>query len=357
MNKESEGPPLPKLRADFVYIDASAYRSLQFDWNGRALSGLADLARRGLIRLLITAVTKREVKALVREVWSEANRSLHKSEATLRQLGFGDAMEKLASEEDCVTRMFSGFEQWLRRSNAYDCKFNPDLSAIIDDYFNGNAPFGTGKKKSEFPDAIVISILRAWCTTSKQSTYVVSHDGDLKACCTPGGPLIYAASVAEVLSHGIASATLHDAVSTAVRDSMYFISTMETGISHLSVTVERGYRRGGAEVHIEVETVGLDEIQMGEVEVESFDGTEMTCCAYFQAKLDLRVEVRQEPVRYSEDDWDSGYHHRQTIDAWVELSATVVADAVGNNEIELNDVYLNEDSIEIPWRSVERDIE
>jgi len=35
--------------------------------------------------------------------------------------------------------------------------------------------------------------------------------GDLKACCAPEGPLIRAKSVAEVESHGTASAAMHDA--------------------------------------------------------------------------------------------------------------------------------------------------
>ena len=38
-----------RLKAPWVYIDASVYRQLGLDWNHDALSRLADLAQRGLV--------------------------------------------------------------------------------------------------------------------------------------------------------------------------------------------------------------------------------------------------------------------------------------------------------------------
>jgi hypothetical protein len=353
---ETSGLHAPRLRAEFIYIDASVYRALQFDWDGRWLSALADLVRRGLIRVVITDITKREVQSLIREFWFEANKSIQKSATALRQLGLADTVDALANEQASVATMVDAFERWLERVNVFVCKNSPDIGAILEDYFAGSPPFGTGHKKAEFPDGIVASMLRAWCATTGLSTYVVSHDGDLKACCSADGPLVFAASIGEVISHGIASAALHDAITVAVRESEYFTGIVSSQICDLSVTVETGYRNG-ARINVEVETVTSDEVVIDEVIVEGFDGTSMTCYVYFSANLFLQAQVEQEPVQYSDNEWDSGYQHRQTVSVWQTLSATVTASPVSDDEVDLEDVYLHERRLEIPWRDVAREIE
>jgi len=228
-------PPIEqqRLRASHVYLDASVYRALQFDWGGRWLRALADLAHRGLIRVVVTEITLREVKSLMREMWSDANKSMQRFAVVLGQLGFGDAVSAMADEEACVVKMQDAFEKWLRRCSVWTCKYDADLPAIMDDYFGGKPPFGAGKKKAEFPDAIVVSMLQAWCVATKQSVYVVSQDGDLKACCALEGPLIHAGSVLEVVSHGTASAAVHDAVTAAIRESDWFLRTMRAQVATL----------------------------------------------------------------------------------------------------------------------------
>jgi hypothetical protein len=263
------------LRASHVYLDASVYRALQFDWGGRRLNALADLARRGLMRVVVTEITLREVKSLMHEMWSEANKSMQRFAVALGQLGLGDAISAVADEETCVAKMQEAFGQWLQRCKVWTCEYDANLQAIMDDYFGCRPPFGAGKKKAEFADAIVVSMLRAWCAVTKQSVYVVSPDGDLKACCASGGPLIHAASVAEVVSHGTASAAVHDAVEAAVQESDWFFQTMQAQVACLDVEVEEepGYE-------VEVQSVKLEEMIIYGVDLLDFDGTNMTCSAY-----------------------------------------------------------------------------
>jgi PIN domain len=74
------------LRTQFVFIDTQAFRKARFDWSGRLLSRLVELAREGQLRLLVTDVTVREVKSQLREVLAEANASLTKHAGLLQQL-------------------------------------------------------------------------------------------------------------------------------------------------------------------------------------------------------------------------------------------------------------------------------
>ena len=49
---------------------------------------------------------------------------------------------------------------------------NADVESIVDAYFLGDPPFGLGKKKSEFPDAITLNVLLD--SLADQKAYVVS---------------------------------------------------------------------------------------------------------------------------------------------------------------------------------------
>jgi hypothetical protein len=342
----------PRLRASHVYLDASVYRALQFDWGGRSLSGLTDLARRGLVRVLVTEITLREVKSLMDEMWSEANKSMQRVAVVLGQLGLGDAVSAVADGATCVAKMQEAFEKWLLRCNVLTCKCEANLSAIMDDYFAARPPFGSGKKKAEFPDAIVASMLRAWCAATEQSVYVVSIDGDLKACCAPEGPLIHAASVAEVVSHGTASAAVHDAVTAAIQESNWLFQTIQAEVTVLDVEVEEepGYE-------VEVESVKLEDISIDEVFVLDFDGTDMTCSAGLTGEFALRARIEQEPMQYSERDWDPGYRHTQWINVPADLTAIFTASIAQGGSLVFANAQLNEPRIHVPWRAVERAID
>lgn len=54
---------------------------------------------------------------------------------------------------------------------------------IYDAYFNGHVPFGVGKKKNEFPDALALNALEATARIRETSFLVVSKDGDWRKFC------------------------------------------------------------------------------------------------------------------------------------------------------------------------------
>lgn len=54
-----------------------------------------------------------------------------------------------------------------------------DMPTLLDKYFTGKAPFSdSGKKKSEFPDAIALMTLEAWAKDKGIKIVAVSADGD-----------------------------------------------------------------------------------------------------------------------------------------------------------------------------------
>jgi hypothetical protein len=210
------------LKASFVYADTQAYRELQMDWNGRILRKLRDLSRTRVVRLLVTDITKREVKDKLREKIQDTVNCLRKAEIILRQLDLDHALSKLKDEEPAVERLAVGFEDYLRACDSIVIPLSVDLSNILDDYFHRRAPFGHGKKKTEFPDAFVVSSLKAWCLKTNNSIYVVSRDGDLKNCCSMDGPLIHAETIAEIISSATVREEIERTLTKALDESPTF---------------------------------------------------------------------------------------------------------------------------------------
>jgi len=306
--------------------------------------------------VVVTDITRREATSLMGEMWAETKKFTQGSGGFLRQLGLGDALNALADEEACVAKTNAGFDAWLRSCNACVCKEEADMAAILDDYFSKRPPFGKGKKKSEFPDVLVISSLRRWATTSRQRMYLVSTDGDFKWCCGADTPFVFASSVREILSHGIASARVHELVLAIARDSSWLSDRLAEDAGNLEVTISRGSIRG-ARVEVEVRSVQLEGMEVSDVVIDGVDGDTVSCTAYVHCELEMRVVVDQEPVQNSEDDWDLGSRHEQRISVWHELSASVSATLGEDGSVDFFNGTFDDRTIRLSWRDVERDID
>ena len=57
------------------------------------------------------------------------------------------------------------------------------LPLVLAAYFEKQPPFGHGKNKAEFPDALVLETLREWCAKNELNMAVVSLDQGVQAAC------------------------------------------------------------------------------------------------------------------------------------------------------------------------------
>ena len=186
MPKKNEDPGA-YLRTRFVFIDTQALRKARFDWGGRLLSKLAEFAKEGHLRLLVPAVTVKEVESQLKEVSLEAHAALMKHRPILEQLGASVAVDSMKDEAKALSALVAAFEQFRASTKAVDVPLIGDIKTVLDDYFDRRPPF-SAKKKHEFPDAISIASIRAWCEQDRQTAYVVSEDPDLRSCCSEIGP-------------------------------------------------------------------------------------------------------------------------------------------------------------------------
>lgn len=82
-----------------------------------------------------------------------------------------------------------------------DCGKYVSVSELLQQYFQNKAPFAeTGKKKNEFPDAIVLLATEAWAKENDLQVLAVGRDGDWKEYCEMSENIDYIENFADALS-------------------------------------------------------------------------------------------------------------------------------------------------------------
>lgn len=136
---------------------------------------------------------------------AEIDHARRVAEAILGQLDVSHANAVDAAAEK---RLFEQFERFLKEVRAIEVPLTGDLNELFYDYFERNPPFSE-KKKTEFPDAIVIGSLKNFASKIEKKVYVVSGDNDLRACCVEESNLIHAQSINGIISRATVTQKLH----------------------------------------------------------------------------------------------------------------------------------------------------
>jgi hypothetical protein len=177
------------LKGKRVFIDTQVFRKASFGIAGPAFAKFAMLCEEREAILVTTKITRREIEAQIDEVAPEIRNIFTKAgrmASSLRQpefvvLGFPSSQitdpQVAAAVKKLVQRFF---EDCL----AEEIELPKDaLPTVLDLYFEKRPPFGAGKKKAEFPDALVLEALRAKAGINGESIYVISEDTDFAAAC------------------------------------------------------------------------------------------------------------------------------------------------------------------------------
>lgn len=182
------------LKSRNVFIDTQSFVKMGMNFNHPALESFTELCKKKQLFHLSTSIVKREVEYFIRQSIQEALTSLQKFRRKARLLEKIDDKNigfffKDIDEEEVQTKATDIFESFLSESN---CKIlnlkSIDSEEIFDLYFLKKAPFGVGKKKSEFPDAFSIQSLIE--EVGKEKVYVISEDKDLVSACETNDCLI-----------------------------------------------------------------------------------------------------------------------------------------------------------------------
>ena len=173
------------LKALNVFVDSSIFIGKNYRYEHPSFVALKDAVSAGQANLLVTDITIEEVKAHIDKDVSESSQALKKVRGSVKILRniaelsdssiFNDVNRASVGEE-----LYKQFEQFLTDTNAVIVSVSEaNTRAVFDCYFKRAAPFGEGKKKSEFPDAFALSALNEWAESEQKDVFVVSQDPDM----------------------------------------------------------------------------------------------------------------------------------------------------------------------------------
>lgn len=167
-----------------VFLDTQVFDQHGRDFQAANLRRLVRLCTDGTIQLLLTTVTANEIRAHLDKDAKDAIKSLrnYKRASRLVKKNHPDPNLEAYDEQSFRNELLAEFSTFLTDSSVQIIS-TADVSpeAVFQDYFAGVAPFASGEKKYEFPDAFAISAICNWCSKNECAVFAVSGDNDWKA--------------------------------------------------------------------------------------------------------------------------------------------------------------------------------
>jgi hypothetical protein len=170
-----------------IFLDTQVFEAASFNFKMTALVSLVEQVQKGTVRLILTDITVREVKARIEKVVAAQLEGITKFKRNARVLRSSALPEAKAvldlDEQKVVADLHQQFDEFLRESKSeiIDTSALP-AGPVFEQYFAGKPPFGSGDKKSEFPDAFVVEALGKWAKENG-ALFVISGDEPFRDAC------------------------------------------------------------------------------------------------------------------------------------------------------------------------------
>ena len=204
-----------------IFLDTQVFEAASFNFKTTTLVSLEEQVEKGTVRLILTDITIREVKARVEKTILAQLEGFKKFKRNARVLRSSRLSEMKAAldldERDVIADLQQQFDEFIQRTRAeiIDTSALP-AGPVLEKYFASEPPFGTGDKKSEFPDAFVVNSLVEWTKKNAEPLYVISGDKPFKHACEPHETLYGYATLSKLLDRII----FDDAVAGFIRDQI-----------------------------------------------------------------------------------------------------------------------------------------
>jgi hypothetical protein len=189
-----------------VFIDTSIFIANNYAYNNPTFKALVEYVLQDRVHVVLSSVTVEEVKSHIEKDSEKAVTGIKKARSEARILRnlsdhpiaqlFIDLDSKRLQQ--MLTQQFDNFLSAARVTIVPISE--ADVEKVFEIYFKREAPFGEGKKKSEFPDAFVLSALNEWCESEGEKAYVVSSDPDMKEAVVSSPCLIHLHTLEEFIA-------------------------------------------------------------------------------------------------------------------------------------------------------------
>lgn len=290
------------LKTRNIFIDTQTFVQNRLRFEHPTFRRLRELCALGQLNLVLSETVVGEVRAKLHDQMQEASRTLSNFQKTI-----GPIDSKIAEahpgfhvklDEDFFIQ--KGYHAWNDYLSSCCTEIisasEVNATKLLSMYFNKEPPFGDGKKKNEFPDAISMLSIEKWLETNAEGIYVVSGDGDLESWCANQAGATSIKSIAELLDlYNITESKLTELVHELYKEEESKF-TKEIGATFLN----KGFQYGtnwDAEV-TDVQIISVDISDFGVIEV--FDDE-----AVISISAKIEFSARIEGPDYDNASWDS----------------------------------------------------
>lgn len=293
-----EDPVGPETRN--IFLDAEVFRSNGHSLSTDMMNVLGDYLADGVFVLHTTDVTLREIS---RQICAMESKLTNHHNKVVRDLTRWNNRYRVAqhhlpvpdplSEPTQPTTAYQDFwrklrHEWKAREHrAADLPIGP----VLDQYFSGQAPFDKEGSK-EFPDAIALLALQAWCTSERESIYVVSRDTAVQRAATERDHLIAIDSLKHLFAL-VTAAEGHD-IAQAIRIAFDESSLLDELQDTLSAKIEWviGHYDGDGYT---TEVLAMELVEIEEVEdltVLRVDLDSVSCLTHVRLYISADIDYR-----------------------------------------------------------------
>ena len=178
------------MSRDIVFVDTSIFVAEKYFAPNNRISALCNLVGDGIISLVSTKITDREILQHFKNEVCDAGKEINKKHKALISLKMTRPLFLDNYQEELFRMCYAVFEKFQQKGSVNSIGFKycncNDVEEIFDKYFRSEKPFNEGKKKHEFPDAFVLQMLESYCKKNGlKQIIILSADNDMKSYKSP----------------------------------------------------------------------------------------------------------------------------------------------------------------------------
>ncbi len=173
-------PPKKSFSDRHVFLDAQVFFQQHWDFSNAQFRALVNHAKQLRIASLTTDVTYREIEAHLSEQATKIAAALKELRRLARVVPADKipfALNEEWPEESIRKALSDQLEGFFTETKGTKLSLQEvDLAEVVDAYFRGTPPFGPGRKRDEFPDAIALAAIRKHVAMTNDTFMIVTAD-------------------------------------------------------------------------------------------------------------------------------------------------------------------------------------
>jgi len=366
--------PPPRL----VALDTQVFDGGNFNYTSKSFKTIVELVKQNRVKILLTSVTLQEIRSHITEGARLASEAVDRSIKELKRGRFKPKNEERRMKISANSNLLDEFEELLNQKKPDFDQINQELQGQLEDfilqseaeiievdkvqapdvfkrYFSTSPPFGSGKKKSEFPDAFVLLALEIEAQQRGRKIYAISGDKDWEMFCDSSTDLSAIKSLDNLLEDVVRDTNIHEVdkclelYQDKYWDIEYAVKDKFPDYNFSIDLSEVGLIEWGSEM-IDVEVDWVDFIESSLIFI---DDTDDPLVVTFESKVEVtytaqvQYESLEDAIYDKEDDVYFGSKSvEKTVTQSLELDVEVIVTFRRDKNYELCEATINDIDID-----------